>query len=58
MINYYRPLNPRDRALSPHPNALNEPPDLPYGSLVYVSGSDSPFLGAIRPGGYLQVSPN
>ncbi|KAA3676946.1 transcription initiation factor TFIID subunit 1 [Paragonimus westermani] len=55
VINYYRPLTPRDRSLSPAPNASGEPPSLPYGSLVYVSGTDSPFLGAIRPGGYLQV---
>ncbi|VDQ01231.1 unnamed protein product [Trichobilharzia regenti] len=55
IINYYRPLVPRDRSLSPCPHAYNEPPELPYGSLVYVGGSDSPFLGVIRPGGCLQV---
>ncbi|TPP67234.1 Transcription initiation factor TFIID subunit 1 [Fasciola gigantica] len=58
VINYYRPLNPRDRSLSPAPHASNEPPDLPYGSLVYVSGTDSPFLGVIRPGGCLQTLEN
>ncbi|KAF6779571.1 hypothetical protein AHF37_01021 [Paragonimus kellicotti] len=58
VINYYRPLTPRDRSLSPAPNASGEPPNLPYGSLVYVSGTDSPFLGAIRPGGYLQTLEN
>lgn len=55
IINYYRPLVPRDRSLSPSPHAYSEPPELPYGSLVYVGGSDSPFLGVIRPGGCLQV---
>ncbi|CAH8845943.1 unnamed protein product [Trichobilharzia szidati] len=58
IINYYRPLVPRDRSLSPCPHAYNEPPELPYGSLVYVGGSDSPFLGVIRPGGCLQTVEN
>ncbi|KAH8877599.1 Transcription initiation factor TFIID subunit 1-like [Schistosoma japonicum] len=58
IINYYRPLVPRDRSLSPSPHAYSEPPELPYGSLVYVGGSDSPFLGVIRPGGCLQTVEN
>ncbi|KAG5445975.1 Transcription initiation factor TFIID subunit 1 [Clonorchis sinensis] len=58
IINYYRPLYPRDRALSPAPHASSDPPNLPYGSLVYVTGTDSPFLGVIRPGGCLQTLEN
>ncbi|VDL96352.1 unnamed protein product [Schistocephalus solidus] len=55
LVNYYRPLHPRDPSLSPDPAANNSPPDFTYGSLVYVGSTDSPFLGVVRPGGCLQV---
>ncbi|VDD79558.1 unnamed protein product [Mesocestoides corti] len=46
LVNYYRPLLPKDPSLSPDPAGNNSPPDLPYGSLVNVGSTDSPFLGA------------
>ncbi|VEL36033.1 unnamed protein product [Protopolystoma xenopodis] len=58
VINYYRPLHPKDPSLSPAIGYSSEPPDLPYGSLVYVGRNDSPFLGVIRPGGCLQALEN
>uniref|UniRef100_A0A0V0J2P4 Bromo domain-containing protein n=1 Tax=Schistocephalus solidus TaxID=70667 RepID=A0A0V0J2P4_SCHSO len=58
LVNYYRPLHPRDPSLSPDPAANNSPPDFTYGSLVYVGSTDSPFLGVVRPGGCLQSLEN
>nr|CDS28243.1 transcription initiation factor TFIID subunit 1 [Hymenolepis microstoma] len=58
LVNYYRPLVPKDPSLSPDPAGNSTPPDLPYGSLVNVGSTDSPFLGVIRPGGCLQSMEN
>ncbi|KAL3320834.1 Transcription initiation factor TFIID subunit 1 [Cichlidogyrus casuarinus] len=58
LINYYRPMAPKDPSLSPDRNATAAPPDLQFGSVVYVGSTDSPFLGTVRPGGYLQTLEN
>ncbi|KAL5109890.1 Transcription initiation factor TFIID subunit 1 [Taenia crassiceps] len=58
LVNYYRPLLPKDPSLSPDPAGNSSPPDLPYGSLVNVGNTDSPFLGVVRPGGCLQSMEN
>lgn len=58
LVNYYRPLVPKDPSLSPDPAGNSSPPDLPYGSLVNVGSTDSPFLGVVRPGGCLQSMEN